>query len=298
MSILYIVATPIGNLEDISLRALRVLGEVDFILCEDTRVTGKLLAHYKIKTPAISFHQHSDLKKINYILSLLEGGKDLALVTDAGTPGISDPGGLLVQAALEKFDDDVHPVKSRYAGISPKAKLFNGVKIESVPGPSAVTAALSISGIPTDKFVFMGFPPHKKGRQTFLKKILESEWPVVVYESKHRIIKFLEELDKLNKSRFINKEKQDYQIQNYKLQITPAASRVRGQANYKQIPKSKFQISKDKLEKLKSVSSVVVCRELSKMHETVYRGELKSIIEKIKTDKDAQRGEFTVIVGK
>ncbi|MBU4256958.1 16S rRNA (cytidine(1402)-2'-O)-methyltransferase [Patescibacteria group bacterium] len=242
---LYIVATPIGNLEDISLRALRVLGEVDFILCEDTRVTGKLLAHFKIKTPTISFHQHSDLKKIDYVLSLLEGGKDLALVTDAGTPGISDPGGKLVQAAIEKFGDDA--------------------RIESVPGPSAVTAALSISGIPTDKFVFMGFPPHKKGRQTFLKKILESEWPVVVYESKHRIIKFLEELKKMSNDKFL-------------------------MTNQDQNPN-------DKNKKI-NLTSVVVCRELSKMHETVYRGELKSIIEKIKSDPNAQKGEFVVIIGK
>lgn len=249
---LYIVATPIGNLEDISLRALRVLGEADFILCEDTRVTRKLLEHYKIKTPAISFHQHTDQKKIDYILSLLEQGKDLALVTDAGTPGISDPGGKLVQAAIEKFGDDA--------------------KIESVPGPSAVTAALSISGIPTDKFVFLGFPPHKKGRQTFLAKILESEWPVVVYESKHRIIKLLEELDDLNKK--IEKENKEIK-----------AEEIKG-------------IKKEKNKKLEPVTSIVVCREISKMHETVYRGELKSIIEKIKTDTNAQKGEFTVIVGK
>ena len=162
MSTLYIVATPIGNLEDISLRALRILGEVDFILCEDTRVTKKLLAHFNIKTPTISYHQHSDIKKTDYIIDLLSQGKNLALVSDAGTPGISDPGGKLVEAVINKLGDDA--------------------VIESVPGPSAVTAALSISGIPTDKFIFMGFPPHKKGRQTFIKKILASEWPAVVYD--------------------------------------------------------------------------------------------------------------------
>jgi 16S rRNA (cytidine1402-2'-O)-methyltransferase len=176
---LYIVGTPIGNLEDISLRALRILTGVDFILCEDTRVTRKLLDHYKIKTLTISYHQHSNIKKIDYILDLLEKNKDLALVSDAGTPGISDPGGKLVQAVAEKFGDRL--------------------EIESIPGPSAVTAALSISGLPTDKFVFLGFLPHKKGRQTFLKKIIESVFPVVVYESKHRIIKLLDELEELNK---------------------------------------------------------------------------------------------------
>ena len=163
---LYIVGTPIGNLEDISLRALRILGEVDFILCEDTRVSRKLLTHYKIKTPTISFHEHSRSGKIEYILNLLAAGKDLALITDAGTPGISDPGGKLVQAVVERFGDSI--------------------KIEAIPGPSAVTAALSISGIPTDKFVFLGFLPHKKGRAAFLEKVAASEYPVVIYESKHR----------------------------------------------------------------------------------------------------------------
>ena len=168
MPTLYIVATPIGNLEDISMRALRILSEVDFILCEDTRVTKKLLSHYQIKTPTISYHQHSRKQKIDYILGLLGKGKNLAYVSDAGTPGISDPGGKLIQTVIEKFGEDI--------------------KIESVPGPSAVTAALSLSGIPTDKFVFLGFLPHKKGRQTMLKKIIKSEFPVVVYESKYRIM--------------------------------------------------------------------------------------------------------------
>lgn len=241
MTTLYIVGTPIGNLEDISMRALRILGEVDFILCEDTRVTRKLLEHYKIDTPTISCHQHSDEKKIGEILGLLAEGKNLALVSDAGTPGISDPGGKLVRAVIEKFGDDMN--------------------IESVPGPSAVTAALSISGIPTDKFIFMGFPPHKKGRQTFIKKVIASEFPVVVYESKHRIIKFLEEL--------------------------------------RQAAKNWEVVDKDKVEKKKiDLTSIIVCRELSKMHETVYRGDLKNIINKIKDNKDDQKGEFVVIVGK
>ena len=228
MPTLYIVATPIGNLEDISMRALRILGEVDFILCEDTRVTRVLLGHYKIKTPTISYHQHSSENKLDQAVNLLAEGKNLALVSDAGTPGISDPGGKLVQAVIERLNGEV--------------------AIESVPGPSAVTAALSISGMPTDKFVFLGFPPHKKGRQKFIRTIIESEWPAVVYESKHRIIKFLEELNKL--------------------------------------------ADKDNL------TSVVVVRELSKMHETVYRGSLKSIKEKIQNDPNAQKGEFVVIIGK
>ncbi|MDO8592952.1 MAG: 16S rRNA (cytidine(1402)-2'-O)-methyltransferase [bacterium] len=256
MSVLYIVATPIGNLEDISIRALRVLGEVDFILCEDTRVTAKLLAHYNIKTPAISYHQHSSEAKVNEIVTILAGGKNLALVSDAGTPGISDPGGKLIQAVLEKLDGEA--------------------QIESVPGPSAVTAALSISGIPTDKFIFMGFPPHKKGRQTFIKKIVQSEFPVVVYESKHRIIKFLEELEKISLATpdLAKPDNNQYPISN-------------------KISNDKLQISKKT-----NLTSVVVVRELSKMHETVYRGSLESIIKKITADKNDQKGEFVVIVGK
>jgi 16S rRNA (cytidine1402-2'-O)-methyltransferase len=147
---LYIVATPIGNLEDISLRAIRILKEADLILCEDTRNSSVLLKHYEIKTPCISYHQHSDETKIKQIIKILEEGKNLALVTDAGTPGISDPGGVLIARVLEHFGEDM--------------------KIESVPGPSAVTAALSISGIPTDKFIFMGFRRTKKAGRLLLEK--------------------------------------------------------------------------------------------------------------------------------
>lgn len=251
MSILYIVGTPIGNLEDISLRALRLLGEVDFILCEDTRVTRKLLDRYKIKTSTISYHQHSGKRQIEHIMSLLAAGKNIALVSDAGTPGISDPGGKLVQAVIEKFGGQTCPVS-----------------IESVPGPSAITAALSISGLPADKFIFMGFPPHKKGRQTFVRRVLASDYPVVVYESKHRLAHFLEELKKAaEENKQVNKK--------CALELKPTCRR-------RQV----------------NLTSVVVCRELSKMHETVYRGEINRIIEKIKANANDQKGEFVVIVGK
>ena len=145
MTNLYIVGTPIGNLDDISKRALRVLSEVDFILCEDTRVTKKLLNRYNIKTQTLSYHQHSKLQKINYIIHLLEQGKDLALVSDSGTPGISDPGEKLINI------------------INTRPGLV--VRIIPIPGPSAVTAAASISGFPMDKFLFLGFPPTKKKRK-------------------------------------------------------------------------------------------------------------------------------------
>ncbi|NTU98663.1 16S rRNA (cytidine(1402)-2'-O)-methyltransferase [Candidatus Falkowbacteria bacterium] len=264
---LYIVATPIGNLEDLTMRALRILKEVDFILCEDTRVTGNLLKHYDIKTPTVSYHQHSNLHKVEQVLGWLEEGKNLALVTDAGTPGISDPGGKLVQAVIERFEDEV--------------------KIESVPGASAVTAALSISGINADKFVFFGFPPHKKGRQTFLKKIMVSEYPVVVYESKHRIIKFLEELQALATAA---KETEEVEID----ESTVSNMEIEAEAEIRGYRKKKAE----KKAEVPHLTSVVVCRELSKMYETVYRGDLDRIIERIKQNQDDQRGEFVVIVGK
>ncbi len=181
MSVLRIVATPIGNLEDITLRALRVLKESDYILCEDTRVTGKLLSHYQIKTPTISFHQHSGEIKIDKLMSLLKDDKNLALVTDAGTPGISDPGSKLVSIVREEMGEQV--------------------LIESVPGVSALATAVSISGLGFDRFLFLGFLPHKKGRQTMLKEIFASEYPSVVYESKHRVLKLMEELAAMSKDK-------------------------------------------------------------------------------------------------
>jgi len=173
MSALYIIATPIGNLKDITLRALHILEEVDLILCEDTRVTKKLLSRYNIKTSTQSYHQHSKLKKINYILNLLKQGKSLALVSDSGTPGISDPGNKLINHLAESLPD---------------------LKIVPIPGPNAAVTAASISGFPMNKFVFMGFPPHKKGRQKFFKEVAESKYPVIIYESPYRILKTLKEL--------------------------------------------------------------------------------------------------------
>lgn len=171
---LYIVATPIGNLEDITLRAISVFRSADFILAEDTRVTKVLLDGYNIKKDIVSYHQHSKIQKIEQIVSWLKRGKNLALVTDAGTPGINDPGNYLVAKALEAIPD---------------------LKIVPIPGPNAAITTLSVSGFPADRFVFLGFPPRKKGRQIFFKKIGEIEETVVFYESKHRIIKVLSELN-------------------------------------------------------------------------------------------------------
>ncbi|MBX4216184.1 16S rRNA (cytidine(1402)-2'-O)-methyltransferase [Candidatus Parcubacteria bacterium] len=177
MATLYVVSTPIGNLEDITLRALRILNEADAIVCEDTRVTKKLLFHFGISKPLLSYHSQSAQGKTKDIIKLLEEGKNLALVSDAGTPAVSDPGALLVGAV--------------------RAALGEDVKIESVPGPSALTAALSVIGAPAAEFLFLGFLPHKKGREKLFKEIASIERAVVFYESPHRFMKTLASLKKV-----------------------------------------------------------------------------------------------------
>lgn len=186
MSKFYVVATPIGNLGDITFRAIETLKNVDLILCEDTRVTKKLLDRYEIKKPTMSYpsddivgknHSRSKLAKI---FELLKEGKDLALVSDAGTPGISDPGAMLVSKIKEKFTEATPPY----------------VQVIPIPGASAVITALSASGLPTHEFTFLGFLPHKKGRETLFKEIAEAKRTMVFYESPHRILKTLESLSK------------------------------------------------------------------------------------------------------
>ena len=179
---LYIVSTPIGNLEDITLRAIRTLKEVDFIICEDTRYTGKLLKHLNIQKPLISFHGYSGKDKAVKLLERIVNGEKAALVTDSGTPGISDPGYLITSGAAEL-----------------------GIKLIPIPGPSAFLTALQGSGAPINQFTYIGFLPVKKGRQTLLKKLKEEEdKTIVLYESVHRIQKTLSELaEHLGKDRKI-----------------------------------------------------------------------------------------------
>jgi 16S rRNA (cytidine1402-2'-O)-methyltransferase len=176
-AVLSVVATPIGNLEDMSLRAIRTLKEADIILCEDTRVTRKLLSHYEVETSTVSFHSHSGPAKTKKIIELLEEGKHVALVSDAGTPGVSDPGPELLSDIREAMGDEV--------------------TIEAIPGPSALAAALSIAGLRTSTFTFYGFLPHKKGRETLFKEIAHSDRSSIFYESPHRILKALEVLVKM-----------------------------------------------------------------------------------------------------
>lgn len=213
---LFVVATPIGNLGDISARAKQVLSTVDLVLCEDTRVTAKLMAALEIRPSLQSFHEHTDQLKRKHLIDQLVSGKTMALVTDAGTPAISDPGGALVADAVA-----------------------NGILVTPIPGASAVIAALSISGLPFDRFTFVGFPPHKKGRQTFFKELGEIDHVIVLYESTHRIMKTLEALKELGRP-------------------------------------------------------LVVCRELTKLHETVYRGSADEVMKQL--EATSSKGEFVIVI--
>jgi 16S rRNA (cytidine1402-2'-O)-methyltransferase len=240
MAVLYVIATPIGNLEDFSLRALRILKEVDLILCEDTRTTKKLLAHYQISKPTVSYHQHSQLTKIKYILEQLKQGKRIALVSEAGTPGISDPGNKLIEQVTEK--------------------LGSQVAVMPIPGPSALITALSISGLPANKFIFLGFPPVKKKRKKFFEEVVQAKYTVVFYESPHRILKTLKELSTVMASCFAKDGTKPR---------LPDGQESRGR-------------------------QIVICRELTKKFETVYRGSIEEVVEQIQKDKI--KGEFVVVV--
>ena len=168
---LYIVPTPIGNLEDITLRAIRVLNEVDLILAEDTRKSGLLLKHLNIDKKMFAHHQHNEHKTVTMISERIASGEKIALITDAGTPGISDPGFLLIRECIA-----------------------NGIDVECLPGPTAFVPALVNSGLPCDSFCFEGFLPQKKGRQTKIKSLIHEPRTIVLYESPHRLVKALEQL--------------------------------------------------------------------------------------------------------
>lgn len=167
---LYLVPTPVGNLKDITLRALEVLKEVDLVLAEDTRTSAYLLNHYQINKPLTPYHQHNEHKILQHLVSQLLEGKTMAMITDAGTPGISDPAFLLVRECIKV-----------------------GVKVECLPGATAFVPALVNSGIPTNRFVFEGFLPVKKGRQTLFKQLAEEERTIIFYESPMRLVKTLED---------------------------------------------------------------------------------------------------------
>jgi len=216
MPILYIVATPIGNLEDVSLRALRILNEVALIAAEDTRKTRRLLAAYGIKTRLTSYHEHNKEAKLSYLLDRLER-EDMALVSEAGMPGISDPGYELVVAAAQ-----------------------NGISIVPIPGPSVLVTALAISGLATDRFVYIGFLPRRKGqRRRLLEQIAAEEWTIVAFEAPHRLVAALNDI---------------------------------------------IDVVGDR--------RIAVCRELTKIHEEVFRGTVSAAVEYFREP----RGEFTLVI--
>jgi 16S rRNA (cytidine1402-2'-O)-methyltransferase len=218
MGDLYLVPTPIGNLEDITLRALRVLREVDLIAAEDTRVTGRLLAHFEIATPLTSYHEHSKLTKLDTILEALESG-DVALVSDAGTPGLSDPGYELIQAALGR-----------------------GVRVIPLPGPSALLPALVASGLPTDRFLYLGFLPRRKAaRRSAIEAVREVPHTLALFEAPHRLLDTLSDLGEILGER-----------------------------------------------------QVAVARELTKLHEEIWRGTLGAALAHF--GEHPPRGEITLVV--
>lgn len=222
MSTLYIISTPIGNLEDITLRAVSVLPTLDLLLCEDTRVTKRLLDRYEVNVPTESYREQVHARALTRAVARLKEGASIGLVSDAGTPGISDPGAWLVRDILTELPD---------------------TKIIPIPGPSAVTAALAASGFDSNEFVFLGFPPHKKKRQSFFKEALSQERTAVLYESTHRIMKALETIGEMAPDR-----------------------------------------------------RLVVCRELTKLHETIYRGTAEEIAKAIQVTSD--KGEFVIVIEK
>ena len=217
MPVLYVVATPIGNLEDISLRALRILHSVKLIAAEDTRKTRRLLNAYDIKTPLTSYHEHNKWSKLEYLLPFLSGTGDVALVSEAGTPGISDPGHELIVAAAQQ-----------------------GIPIVAVPGPSVVITALTVSALPTDRFTFFGFLPRTPGdRRRTLKSISDVNGTIVILEAPHRLRDLLQDM------------------------LATLGNR-----------------------------QLVICRELTKIHEEVFRGSISDALERF----TEPRGEFTIIV--
>ncbi len=217
---LYIIATPIGNLDDVSPRTIETLRSLDLLLCEDTRVTGHLLHRYDIKIPMKPYREDLHFKKVSEVIALLKEGKTVGLVSDAGTPGIADPGFRLVRDVLASAPDTV---------------------VIPIAGPSAVTTALSASGLPADQFVFLGFPPHKKGRNGFFKEAMEQSRTVVLYESTHRIEKALTALHGIDPNRYL-----------------------------------------------------VVARELTKLHETFYRGTAAAISAGLAST--STKGEFVIMI--
>lgn len=226
--VFYIVGTPIGNLEDMTFRAVETLKSVDLILCEDVSNAQKILKHFEINTKCTNYFANSRITKIDEIINSLSDGKSIALISDAGMPTISDPGSLLIKKIYEAKKD------------------FDDIEIKVIPGPTALTSAFSLSGLTGNEFVFFGFLPHKKGRETIFKEILNNERVSIFYESVHRFEKAIDSLEKV----------------------------------------------------LADDREVVVCREITKLHEQVVKGSIGEVKEYFVKNKDKIRGEFVVLVDK
>lgn len=243
MGKLYIVATPIGNIEDITLRAIRILKEVDLILCENVSESHRLLKHYEITTKTTNYYSNSRLDKIDKIIEMLAEGKNLALISDAGTPCVSDPGSLLVQKIYEY----------NAVGVGPES-----IEIITIPGPSAITALYSASGVIGNSFSFYGFIPQKKGRQTFIKNILikskEDNIPIMFYESVHRFEKLIGQLSE----HILNLQSENIEEQGEHV----------------------FTIG----------------RELTKIHEQIVKGNILEIKSYFENNQDKVRGEFVIML--
>lgn len=246
---LYIVATPIGNLGDITHRAIETLEKADVVVCEDTRVTKRLLAHYKIntsmKTSILSLYGRGSASRkpalrINEIVGELKSGRNVAFVTDAGTPGISDPGNQLVESAVSE-----------------------GISVIPVPGVSSLTTLASVAGIDLSRFVFLGFPPHKKGRETFFKEVAAFNFPVIYFESPHRLMKNLELLSVI-------------------------ASGAKQSQNKNEIAASSATPRNDK--------QIILGREMTKMFEEIVRGTVDETIEYFQKNSGKIKGEIVIIV--
>ena len=234
--IFYIVGTPIGNLEDMTFRAVATLKSVDLILCEDVSNAQKILKHFEINTKCTNYFANSRLTKIDEIIDSLSEGKSIALISDAGMPTISDPGSLLIKKIYEakKENDDI------------STSSMTNIQIKVVPGPTALTSSFSLSGLTGNEFVFFGFLPHKKGRETIFKEVLNNERVSIFYESVHRFEKAIDSLEKI--------------------------------------------LSEDR--------EVVVCREITKLHEQVVKGNIGEVKEYFAKNKDKVRGEFVILVDK
>ncbi|CUU00953.1 16S rRNA (cytidine1402-2'-O)-methyltransferase [Candidatus Kryptobacter tengchongensis] len=215
---LYIVSTPIGNLDDITLRAIEVLKSVDLIACEDTRRTMILLEKFGIAKKLISYYNYNERQRAEELISYLKSGKNIALVSDSGTPGISDPGYALIRRAIEE-----------------------NIQVIPIPGATAFVCALVASGLPMDEFVFVGFLPHKKGRKTKLQKLAQEERTVILYESPHRVLKTLNEI-----------------LENF------------------------------------GDREIAVAKELTKIHEEIFRGKISEVLKKLTPDKI--KGEFVIVI--